>query len=289
MAPKWNGFKYAMCNESMQGMEWREQCNLVGKAGYKGIEIAPFTLVKEGVEEISPACRRDMATAMKDACIECAGLHWLLSPPPQGLHVTTPDAAVRMRSWKYFRKLIDFCGDLSGPVMVFGSPKGRNTLGGISVAEATKYWAEGLAKVADHAQGRNVQILIEPLGHNQTDVVNTMGDTIKIVQEINHPAIQTMFDFHNTLDETDPFHVIIEKYFSHIHHIHVQEMDGKYLGSGNGVNDYGQAFQSLKDLRFNGWVSLEVFDFSPGPQTIAQASMSTLKKIDGKLDVKDGV
>lgn len=289
MTPKWNGFKYAMCNESIPGMEWKEQCMLVGKAGYKGIEIAPFTLVKEGVEEISPACRRDMVSAMKDAGIECAGLHWLLSPPPPGLHVTNPDAAVRMKSWKYFLKLIDFCGDLGGPVMVFGSPKGRNTLGGISVEGAKNFLVEGLAKVADHAQNRGVQILIEPLGHNQTDVVNTMGDAIKIVQEINHPAIQTMFDFHNTPDEIDPFHVIIEKYFSHIHHVHVQEMDGKHMGCGNGLNDYGQAFQSLKDLRYSGWVSLEVFDFSPGPQTIAQASMYTLRKIEGKLDVKDGV
>ena len=45
---EWNGFRYAMCTESMQGMKWTEQCELLAKAGYRGIEIAPFSLVQEG-------------------------------------------------------------------------------------------------------------------------------------------------------------------------------------------------------------------------------------------------
>jgi len=283
METKWSGFKYALCNESMQGMAWEAQCALAARAGYKGIEIAPFTLVKEGVEEISPARRRQMVSALKGAGIECAGLHWLLSPPPPGLHVTTPDDDTRRRSWEYVGKLIDFCGDLGGTVMVFGSPKGRTTQKGLSVEEAQKHLAEGLARAAIQAQTCGVKILLEPLGHNQTDVVNTTAEAIKIVRQVSHPALQTMFDFHNTVDETEPFQVIIEKYFPHICHVHVQEMDGQYLGPGNAVQDYLKAFQTLKDLNYNRWVSLEVFDFSPGPQKIALASMKTLKKIEAKL------
>ena len=280
---KWNGFRYAMCNESMQGMKWAEQCELLAKAGCRGIEIAPFSLVQKGIEELTPRKRQAMVLAMKNAGIECVGLHWLLSPPPRGLHMTTPDAKVRRRSLEYFHKLIAFCGDLGGRVMVFGSPKGRNAVKGISVRGATKYLAEGLAQVVDHAQERGVKILLEPLGHNQTNVVNTTAGAIKIIEEVNHPALQTMFDFHNTIDEKLPLHEIIEKYFSHIYHVHVQEMDGKYLGAGNGVKDFVGAFQRLKNLHYDKWVSLEVFDFSPGPKTIAKESMKALKAIEGKL------
>lgn len=280
---EWGRFKYAMCNESMRGMTWEEQCALVGKAGYQGIEIAPFTLVQEEVGEISPAHRREVVAAMKNSGTACAGLHWLLSPPPHGLHVTTPDKEIRRRSWEYVGKLIDFCGDLGSPVLVFGSPKGRSTVRGISAQDAKEYLAEGLANVADHADKRGVKILLEALDHTQTDVVNTMAEAINMVNEINHPAIQTMFDFHNTTDENEPFHVIIEKYFSHIYHVHVQEMDGKFLGAGNAVNEYVKAFQTLQDLNYDKWVSLEVFDFSPGPQTIADESIKTLKKIEANL------
>jgi sugar phosphate isomerase/epimerase len=277
------GFKYAFCNESMQGMRWAEQCGLVAQCGYQGIEIAPFSLIKESVEELTAKGRREMVQTMKHAGIECAGLHWLLSPPPPGMQVTTPDKEIRRKSWTYFAKLIDLCGDLGGPVMVLGSPKGRSTTAGISVGDAKNYLAEGLAAVADHAQARGVMILLESLDHNQTDVVNTLEEATGIIQKIRHPAVQTMFDFHNTLDEKDPFPVLIEKYFPYIYHVHVQEMDGQYVGAGNAGDAFVASFQKLKDLRFDKWISVEVFDFSPGPQVIALESISTLKQIEKKL------
>ncbi len=299
----WCGFKYAMCNESMaegsrlagSQMSWIEQCQIVGNAGYTGIEIATFTLVKEGVQEISPTKRKEMLSVMKDVGIECAGLHWLLAPPPKGLHFTTPDAAVRQKTIAYFDELIDFCGDLDGSCMIFGSPKQRNTRG-ISVEEAKKYFAEGLAAVADHAQQRGIKILIEPLGKRVTDVVNTLAEALELAEQVNHPArrgspggartrqaVQIMFDFNNTVDETEPFDVLLRKYYKHIHHVHVQEMGGKHLGTGTAVNDYVEAFQTLKDLKYDKWISLEVFDFSPGGRRIAEESMRTLKQIESKL------
>ena len=276
------GFKYAMCNECMAQLTWREQCQIVSNAGYKGIEVAAFTLVKEGVHEINAAGRRDMVRVMKDAGIECVGLHWLLTPPPKGLHFTTPDAAVRQKTIAYFHELIDFCADLGGPYMIFGSPKQRSTMG-ISVAEAKKYFAEGLAEVADHAQQRGVKILVEPLAKGATDVVNTLVEALDLAKQVGHPAIAIIFDFHNTGDETEPFDVLLKKYLQYIHHVHVQEIDGKHLGTGTGARDYVNAFQTLKDLKYGKWISLEVFDFSPGGKKIAEESMRALKQIEAKL------
>jgi D-psicose/D-tagatose/L-ribulose 3-epimerase len=279
---KWAGFQYAMCNESMRELSWAQQCKIISDAGYTGVEIAAFTLVKQGVQDISPAQRKEMCKTMKDNGIECVGLHWLLAPPPKGLHFTTPDAALRQKTIDYLNALIDFSGDLDGPYMIFGSPKQRNTLG-ISKTEAQKHFADGLAKVADHAQKRNVKILIEHLGSEQTDVVNTLAEAMEVARMVNHPAIQIMFDFHNTPDETEPFDVLIKRYYKHIYHVHVQEMDGKHLGKGNAVNDYVKSFQLLKDLKYDKWVSLEVFDFTPGGKVIAEESIKVLKEIEAKL------
>ncbi len=292
-SPRWPGFKYAMCNECLvepskagrsggTQLSWQEQCQVVAGAGYKGIEVAAFTLVKEGVHEISAAKRRDMVSAMKDVSIECVGLHWLLTPPPKGLHFTTPDAAVRRKTIAYFHQLIDFCADLGGPYMIFGSPKQRSTVG-ISIAEAKKYFAEGLAKVAGHAHQRGIKILIEPLAKGATDVVNTMAEALELAKQVNHPAVALIFDFHNTGNETEPFDVLLKKYYPYIHHVHVQEMDGKHLGTGTAARDYIKAFQTLKDLKYDKWISLEVFDFSPGGKKIAEESMRTLKQIESQL------
>jgi D-psicose/D-tagatose/L-ribulose 3-epimerase len=279
---EWSGFKYAMCNESMAESSWAEQCRIVSDAGYRGIEIAAFTLVREGVQEINQTKRIEMVSVMKESGLECAGLHWLLAPPPKGLHFTTPDANIRRKTVAYLDTLIDFCGDLGGSYMIFGSPKQRDTRG-IPVEQAKKYFAEGLASVANHAQNRSIEILIEPLGKRTTDVINTLAEAAEMMERINHPAIKMMFDFNNTVDETEPFDVLLRKYYKNIHHVHVQEMGGKHLGTGTAINDYVKAFQVLKDMRYNHWISLEVFDFTPGGKTIANESMRTLKQIEGKL------
>ena len=279
---KWSSFKYAMCNESMAELSWEEQCQIVKKAGYKGIEVAAFTFVKESVEEISHEKRNEMVSVMKDVGLECVGIHWLLAPPPEGLHFTTPDAVVRRKTIDYLDKLIDFCGDLGGPCMVFGSPNQRSTMG-ISVEKAKKYFAEGLVKLADHAKQRSVKILIEHLPKYATDVINTLEEALEVARQINHPAIQIVFDFHNTEDETEPFDVLLRKYYDNIEHVHIQEMDGKHLGTGTADRDYIKAFQTLKDLKYDKWISLEVFDFSPGGKRIAEESIRTLREIEGQL------
>jgi sugar phosphate isomerase/epimerase len=266
----------------MAELSWFEQCQIVKKAGYQGIEVAAFTFVNESVEEISPEKRNDMVSVMKDTGLECAGIHWLLAPPPEGLHFTTPDAAVHEKTINYLDKLIDFCGDLGGPCMVFGSPNQRGTMG-ISVEEAKKYFAEGLARLADHAQQRDVKILVEHLPRYVTDVINTLEEALELARQINHPAIQIVFDFHNTVDETEPFDVLLRRYYENIEHVHVQEMDGKHLGTGTAVNNYVKAFQTLKDLKYDKWISLEVFDFSPGGRKIAEESMRILREIESEL------
>ena len=65
-AARWDGFRYAMCNESMRELAWEEQCAIIAGAGYTGVEIAAFTLVQQGVEELGAAQRREMAATMED-------------------------------------------------------------------------------------------------------------------------------------------------------------------------------------------------------------------------------
>jgi D-psicose/D-tagatose/L-ribulose 3-epimerase len=278
----WGGFRYAMCSESMQGLLFAEQCAIVAGAGYRGIELAAFTFVKEGVEDVSPRKRVDMVKTMERAGLACAGLHWLLAPPPAGLHFTTPDAETRARTVAYFESLIDFCGDLGGPIMVFGSPKQRSAKG-IPAAQARAYFKAGLAKVAERARRRNVTVLIEALDRTQSDVVNTLAEARALVEELAHPAIELMFDFHNTADETEPFDALIGAYYDRIRHVHVQELDGKHLGCGSAVDAFVPGFQALKDRRYARWVSLEAFDFAPGPKRIAEESLAVLRKIEAKL------
>src|SRR6476469_7241727 len=137
-------FRQAMCNEAFDKWPFAESCETLRKAGYEGIEIAPFTLAEDPAS-ITPAQRREYRETIESTGLKFVGLHWLMVSP-KGLHVTTPDGALRERSWQHIRNLIDLCGDL-GPhgVMVFGSPVQRATTGGLTREQATRHYVEGLA------------------------------------------------------------------------------------------------------------------------------------------------
>ena len=265
--------RHAICNEIFQNWSFADAAKFVRASGYTGLEIAPFTLA-ESPSNISAQQRAGYRDILKSEGLSFVGLHWLMVSP-KGLHVTTPDRALRERSWRHIRELIDLCGDL-GPdgVMVFGSPVQRSTVDGATVAEATGRYIDGLASVAPQAIERGVTILVEALPIGQANVVNTLGEAAAIVRQIGSPAIQTMFDTHNAVDEVEPHAALIEKYFDVIRHVHVNEMDGRHPGKGD--YDFKPVLQALKRLGYRGWVSLEAFDFSFGAENIARESIDYL-------------
>jgi D-psicose/D-tagatose/L-ribulose 3-epimerase len=268
-------FKQAICNEAFDKWDFAEACRVMKRLGYDGIEIAPFTLAEDPVD-VSPARRHELKDIIASEGLEFAGLHWLMVSP-KGLHVTTSDTSVRQRGWQHIRNLIDLCADL-GPngVMVFGSPKQRGSDEKTSVAEATRNYVEGLASVAPQAEQRGVKILIEALPVEQTDVVLTLDEAVQHVQAIGSPAIQTMFDSHNAINEVEPHADLIEKHFEWIRHVHVNELDGRHPGTGN--YDFVSMFRRLAKLNYQGWISMEAFDFTPGAETLAGESIVYLNR-----------
>ncbi len=272
-------YRFATCNELFQKMPITDMCRLVRELGYQGFEIAPFTL-GEDPAALSPVQRVEVRKTIAEEGLEFVGLHWLLTAPP-GLQIVTNDAAVRQHSWNYVRLLIDLCADLATPgarhrpVVVFGSPKQRSSVPGSSAAEAVENFSQGMAGVAGHAEARGVTLLVEALSPSQTDVVTSLAEAVSIVKQIGSPAVQTMFDVHNAIDETDPHEVLIERYFPHIKHVHVNEMDGKEPGMGD--YDFLNLLRKLAELKYDGWVSLEAFDFSRDPREVAVRAIETLK------------
>jgi sugar phosphate isomerase/epimerase len=279
-------FKHSICNEVYEGWSITNQCRSMAGFGYDGIEIAHYTLADDPAD-ISPERRRECRDVIREEGLYFVGLHWVMVAPA-GLHVTTPDEALRKRSWEHIDRLIDLCGDIAGDredcgVLVFGSPKQRGTTGGSTREEATKRFADGLAGVADHAAARKVTVLAEALPSDQCDVMLSLDEAVGIVNQINHPAIRTMFDTHNAVEEKEPHASLVDRHFDYIEHVHVNEMDGRHPGQGD--YDFKPVLQTLARRNYQGWVSAEVFDFAPGAETIAEESLTFLKSEIEKLEL----
>jgi D-psicose/D-tagatose/L-ribulose 3-epimerase len=267
-------FRFAVCNELFEKVPFAEACSAIREIGYDGIEIAPYTLA-ESPTSVAAGQRREYRRVIENSGLSFVGLHWLMVSP-LGLHVTTPDLGLRKRSWEHVRGLIELCADLGDHgVMVFGSPKQRSTDGGMTPAEASKVFADELSKVVPEAEHRGVRILVEALPSNQSNVINVLAEAVPIVEQINSPAVRTMFDSHNAIDETEPHSMLVKRYVSYIDHVHVNEIDGREPGTGD--YDFDSLLRTLEELDYHGYVSLEVFDFTRDPRTIARSALDHLK------------
>jgi sugar phosphate isomerase/epimerase len=75
----------------------------------------------------------------------------------------------------------------------------------------------------------------------------------------------------------------VARHWKHIRHIHVNELDGSYPRPAGGY-DFKPVLQIAKDRAFPGWVSMEVFDFTPGAEKIVNESIAYLRGEISKLD-----
>lgn len=272
-------FRFALCNELFQNVSLAETCRVLREVGYAGIEIAPFILSEDPLT-LDQGARREIHRTISGEGLSFVGLHWLLVAPA-GLHITTPDLAVRRRSWEYVRHFIDLCADLAGStnadngVVVFGSPKQRSTMSGMTREAAMAVFEEELMRIAPHAEQHHVTLLVEALPRTQSDVVSSLSEAVAIIEWINSPAVQTMFDVHNAVDEKSTHTDLLRRYIQYIRHVHVNELDGREPGTGS--YDFSRLLAELAALNYRRWVSLEVFDFDRDAREIASRALSNLQ------------
>jgi len=268
--------KWSICSETFAGKPFEEACASARTTGYSGLEIDPSNL-SEDPAGLSASERAAVRRAMAKQGLAFVGLHSFLKAP-NGLHLTSGGAALRERSWQYFERLIHLAADLGNrPLMILGSSKQRHALEGTLVPLAVDRLREGLARVSPAAEKRGVTILLEPLAPHLCNVVNTLDEAVAIRNAIGSAAIRTMLDTHNTAAETMPLPQLIEKHFSQIRHVHLNEMDGKYPGSGDFA--FAPVLNKLRNLNYAGWLSVEVFDFHPDGETVARKAADYLKKL----------
>jgi len=266
--------KFAVCNEMFgkRDIEWVFQ--FAGETGFSGVEIAPFTLA-ESVNEISAERRAAIRAAAKKAGVEIVGLHWLLVSP-KGLYMNCLDDEVRNRTLDYFRDLIEFCADLGGSIMVVGSPKQRNVPDGMPQDRIWKVTKQFFMDCLPVAKRRAVTVSIEPLAQEETNFINTAAEAMEMVDEIDSPYFKLHLDVKAMNDEARPVESIIESARGYLAHFHANDVNRK--GPGFGDTDFVPIFHALKQIGYDGYVSIEAFDFDPDPLVMARDGLAYLKR-----------
>ncbi|WP_437190761.1 sugar phosphate isomerase/epimerase family protein [Planctomicrobium sp. SH527] len=267
--------KFAICQELFEGWDWERQCRFIRETGYEGVEVAPFTLAATA-NDVTPQQRRELKAVAEANRVEIVGLHWLLAKTT-GFHMTTADAAVRRITADYLGSLTDLCADLGGSLMVLGSPLQRSLQPGVSQEQAFDNALEVIRAVVPRLEDRGVDLLLEPLTIKETDFMISCDDAVKMIEAIDHPRVALHQDVKAMLGEGKPLPDLIHKHAQHTRHFHAN--DENLRGPGMGEIDFDPIFKALKETNYQGWVSVEVFDYTPGAEHIAVESLRYMKEV----------
>ncbi len=267
--------RLGICNEMFEGWDFAEVCRVVKRIGYDGLEIAPFTLAPR-IVDVTPARRRELKAMVEDAGLATIGLHWLLAKT-EGYYLTTPNEAIRRRTGDYLIALAEATRDLGGSLMVLGSPKQRDLLPGVTYDEAVGYAAEVFDRIMPAVGSFGVDLCLEPLAPSETDFLNTCDQAEAMIARVGHPNLKLHMDVKAQSGEvgrTVP--ELIAEHAARAGHFHAQ--DTNLLGPGMGHVDFGPILKALVASGYDRWISVEVFDFSPGPEAIAEQSIACLRR-----------
>jgi len=257
--------RLALCNEVLAPWGFAEQCAYAAKLGYRALEVAPYTLAEDPTA-ISAAMAKTWRDIAADHGLQISGLHWLLVAP-QGLSISSPDAAVRTRTLAAIDRLIELCALLGGSYLVHGSPTQRNPHPGQSRADALARATEAWVHAGEQAGHAGLHYCIEPLSRDQTSVLNTIDEALAIVEAAALSGLKTMLDTSSAgATEIEPLPGLIDRFWPGGQLVHVQLNDRNRRGPGQGEDRFAPILAALQRQGYIGWLAMEPFDYVPdGP------------------------
>lgn len=273
-------FRYAICNELFHDRSLEQGMREAVALGYTGLEIAPFTLAPATnpfVSAITQNERTRVRDLAKEVGMEIIGLHWLLAKT-SGFHLTTKDRSIREKTADYLQQLIQLCEDLGGKIMVLGSPLQRNFPPEMTHDEASENAADVITMITKTLEQKDITLAIEPLGPTEGNFLNFARQGRALIERVNSPHVKLHLDVKAMSTEGAPIADIILENADLLAHFHAN--DPNLLGPGMGEVKFEPIFEALRKIRYSGWVSVEVFDYSPGVGTILEKSMETMRRAE---------
>ncbi|HKD05534.1 MAG TPA: sugar phosphate isomerase/epimerase [Bryobacteraceae bacterium] len=218
-------------------------------AGFDGIEVPIFHPARFPALEV----RR----AVSDNGLECNACSVFLP----GVSLIDMDPSVRSRAMDHLKICIDTAAEagvsiLAGP---FYSPVGYLP-GRRRTADEWSRAIDGYREIAPEFAAANMVLALEPLNRFETFFLNTAADAAALCDAVDHPAVGILFDtFHANIEEKD----IAAGYRTvgrHLKHVHTCENDRGIPGSGH--VEWDAVFTALRDLDYDGWLTIESFGFA---------------------------
>ncbi len=190
---------------------------------------------------------------------------------PREAHLVSTQAEVRARGIDYLRRCVQRTAEMGARLICGPLYAGLGVMTGRRRTDEEWKWAiEGLGVVARRGQELGITLCIEPLNRFETYFLNTLQDASRLVREIGAPNVRIHFDtFHANIEEGQPA-VAVRSAGQNIGHVHISENDRGTPGTGH--VDWRGILSALKDVGYDGWLTIESFA-QPEPELASAASI----------------
>ncbi len=218
----------------------------LAKMGFEGIEFPIF--------HSDEAVYRDLRAVLDDLGLGATGCTVVNDI---GNPIST-DAAERTRAVEGLRTKLRMakilgCDVLCGPVH---SPVGQ-LLGRGRTDDEWRWGVEALREVGQTAEDLGVTVAVEYLNRFESYFLNTAADTLKFVKEVASPRVKMMMDsFHANIEEKD-VGAAWKRCGKQLAHVHISENDRGVPGTGHA--QWKEIFRAIKEMRYDGWLTIESF------------------------------
>lgn len=241
--------------------------------GLKNIDAAKaagFDYVEVSATEVANLSDADFAAAvahLKQAGMPTPAANLFV---PQTIKVVGPDVSIEQQT-AHVKKVMARLSTLGVEVLVFGSGGARRVPDGYSRDDAYKQLVDFSRRAAEEAKPYRITVAIEPLRKEETNIINTAGEGLELVNAVNHPNFQLMIDFyHLASEQEDP--AIILRAKDHLRHLHVANPHGRVFPQKWDEFNYAPFFANLKAIGYDKRISMEgnTTDLAAqGPVTVA--------------------
>ncbi len=202
------------------------------------------------------------------------------------------DATIRKEALDYFTRCLQLLAAWGGTVLCGPCYSAVGKLTGTSrTPEEWQRAVTGLKELGKIAEDLGVKIALEPLNRFETYFLNTAQDAVRLVEEVESPAVGIHLDtFHMNVEEKCLYEAV-KQAGSRLFHVHTCENDRGTPGEGH-VN-WDEVFQALREINYQGALVIESFvpgvkeivraasiwrDLAPNADHIAQQGLAFLRK-----------
>jgi D-psicose/D-tagatose/L-ribulose 3-epimerase len=223
--------------------------DVIKEKGFDGVEFPVF--------HPSSLPASDVRKRLEEVDLECT----LCSVLGDDLSLISDDSSIRGRARARLADFIRVAADVgaktvAGPLYApVGHLVGRRRTEDEWARAVEAYQSLGPVLAAN-----DVTLAVEPLNRFETYFLNTAADAGRFCEEVDHPQVGVLFDtFHANIEEKDLGRAC-QSLGTHLRHVHASENDRGTPGSGH--VDWAGLFRALREIKYDGWLTIESFGFA---------------------------